>query len=41
MIVIGVIGGIGFSFQLPLADRLPCVIYVKYIDMKNLVKRYL
>lgn len=29
---------IGFSFQLPLADCLPCVIYVNYIDMKNFVK---
>jgi hypothetical protein len=30
---------IGFSFQLPLADCLPCVIYVNYIDRKNFVKR--
>ena len=32
---------IGFSSQLPLADCLPCVIYVNYIDTKNLVKRQL
>jgi hypothetical protein len=28
-----------FSFWLPLADCLPCVIYVNYIDGKNFVKR--
>jgi hypothetical protein len=35
----GANGRIGFSFQLPLADCLPCVIYVNYIDRKNFVKR--
>jgi cellulose synthase/poly-beta-1,6-N-acetylglucosamine synthase-like glycosyltransferase len=35
----GAIWRIGFSSQLPLADYLPCVIYVNYIDRKNFVKR--
>jgi len=30
-----------FSFRLPLADCLPYVIYVNYIDIMNFVKRLL